>query len=882
MNASSRISGYRTQNVVRPKQNSGIANLFNTTSDLARRAIFHYHLTSLPGALLGLVIFFAGLGDAKAQNPQRVLVRFPELDKPAMWYADKSAVAEMEYALPPNFHPSKSYPIGLVLNGLNGAARIPFPSGGFGKELLDRGYVLVSFSLFREQGGDVFIDSAKDAAINVKNWTKMLDRLRTVVPNIDLDRSLAKGYSNGAHAITCVGSYEPHFFNRFKYIILHEGGMVWLQGPSYGRPHLAYPHFTKTHILTAGNKNSYQPLAMQIANNMNALASIATYVPFDDITGHSGNLTSASIATIMAWHDNPPKIEFPPAAVPIEVTVQSGKSVPIPLKVHGLSGQIEYEFFMWPQIAPNMSGTAPNLVYTAPEGFIGARTFQYRGKSGNVTSMTAMVRINVVAEGSGSTQPAQNRPPVINTPPSAKPASVVVGNQTVLHVSVTDPDGDTLSYSWSVASRPAGSKVVFSSSASQSPSATFSTPGNYTLNVTIRDGRGGVVSGTCTVSVVAAPTPTPGQPGSNTAPAPIITDGPNIIEKAPGVLTLSVKAHHQTGMNFSHRWELVKAPQGAKVQIQRQWQPETDVTLDQYGTYTFRLTLRTTNGGGVRVEEFDVEYNQEKEEFAMEAGQLHLTATNGNNWREVLFDRAFENPVVILSPVSFNDPSPAVVRARNVNGENFQFQIERWDYLQNVAHPQERLHYLAVEQGNHVVDGVKIEAGVIENVGDAWRFHRFQEGFFDSPPVVLVQVVTENETSAVTPRVRFVRAESFSVLVQEQESGASRRGDRQGNSRHAPERIHYIAIERGNHSKLNLAAGVGTGFQHQWKTLDLPPLKAPFFFATMQTSNGMDTAALRYRNLNNGIVQILVQEEQSRDLELQHEQENVGWLLIGN
>jgi hypothetical protein len=48
----------------------------------------------------------------------------------------------------------------------------------------------------------------------------------------------------------------------------------------------------------------------------------------------------------------------------------------------------------------------------------------------------------------------------------------------------------------------------------------------------------------------------------------------------------------------------------------------------------------------------------------------------------------------------------------------------------------------------------------------------------------------------------------------------------------------------------------------------------------MQTTDGMDTAALRFKDLKTNSVNIRVEEEQSKDKETSHTTEVVGYLAI--
>lgn len=91
--------------------------------------------------------------------------------------------------------------------------------------------------------------------------------------------------------------------------------------------------------------------------------------------------------------------------------------------------------------------------------------------------------------------PASNRPPVARI---AAPACATVGEAVSLDASGTsDPDGDTLSYTWDYGDGTAPAKLTF-------PRAThtYNRVGNYTVRMTAEDGKGGSNSATAPLTVV--------------------------------------------------------------------------------------------------------------------------------------------------------------------------------------------------------------------------------------------------------------------------------------------------------------------------------------------------------------------------------------------
>jgi outer membrane protein OmpA-like peptidoglycan-associated protein len=93
--------------------------------------------------------------------------------------------------------------------------------------------------------------------------------------------------------------------------------------------------------------------------------------------------------------------------------------------------------------------------------------------------------------------PAPNRPPVFNGPIQANPPVLEPGQTTNLSAPATDPDGDTITYTWSA---PAG---TFNSQTGMNTQWTApNQEGNYPLTVTANDGRGGTAQSTITIPVM--------------------------------------------------------------------------------------------------------------------------------------------------------------------------------------------------------------------------------------------------------------------------------------------------------------------------------------------------------------------------------------------
>ena len=71
----------------------------------------------------------------------------------------------------------------------------------------------------------------------------------------------------------------------------------------------------------------------------------------------------------------------------------------------------------------------------------------------------------------------------------------------------------------------------------------------------------------------------------------------------------------------------------------------------------------------------------------------------------------FNDPVVIAKSAGFEDPDPALVRIRNVDGNGFEICLQEWEY-QDGSHGREYVSFLVLERGCYTLkDGTRIEAG---------------------------------------------------------------------------------------------------------------------------------------------------------------------------
>ena len=181
-----------------------------------------------------------------------------------------------------------------------------------------------------------------------------------------------------------------------------------------------------------------------------------------------------------------------------------------------------------------------------------------------------------------------------------------------------------------------------------------------------------------------------------------------------------------------------------------------------------------------------------------------------------------------------------------------------------------------MEKGFYTMDnGINIEAGSFSGAS------RFQKITLQQPyaqiPVILTQIITENDTSAVTGRIQNSDQSAFEYKLQEQESTKNA---------HAKETISYIAWEPGKgeiegllfETGLTLESVTDNGENLTFQTAFQAP---PLFIAGMQTYEDRDTATLRTQSISRSAVEVKAEEEQSKNSKIDHDGEVVGYLVIG-
>ena len=292
------------------------------------------------------------------------------------------------------------------------------------------------------------------------------------------------------------------------------------------------------------------------------------------------------------------------------------------------------------------------------------------------------------------------------------------------------------------------------------------------------------------------------------------------------------------------------------------------------------FTVRFTDGTrGV----YRADWKIEKESNIIgEVGSLITSQQDADTWHKVILSHRFEDPVVIMGPLTYNGLHPSHIRIRNVRGRSFEYKIEEWDYLNGGHRTEEEVSYLVMESGVHKLDnGAIIESGK-HTLNDQFKTIGFNHEF-SKRPVVLSCIQSHKDPSAAIVHIDAAFKNRYKARIREEESSRNQSGD----TPHEQEIVGYMAIEEGRGKigdQLYEAGLTSQEVTHHWYALPFTRsfTDIPHFFAQKNTEIGADTADLRQRDLSEDGVEVFIEEERSFDDEIAHNQaEKVGFFAMG-
>ncbi len=415
----------------------------------------------------------------------------------------------------------------------------------------------------------------------------------------------------------------------------------------------------------------------------------------------------------------------------------------------------------------------------------------------------------------------------------------------------TTPNQPMTHYSWDYGD---GTKGNGSTS-----SHVYSTAGTYYARLTVTDAAG-------LSDNVQTPILVTGAAPENQAPAGAIIASPTNGKCPLSVYVDGSGSSDPDGSIANYFWNFGDGKTATGVTAQH--------TFTDPASYSISLTV-TDNIGAANTVTREINCSEVVEEAKLniEVGELSLS----QDWVYVSFEKTFTSPVVIAGPPTTNDTDPAVVRVRNISSKGFEIRLQEYDYQDGNRSAEELVSYLVIEQGQtNLTSGGKIEAGFFPASTSKSQVS-FQQTFTHTP-VVMTTISSNNDQAAVTGRVSGVKRGTFTYRLQEEEAA-----DRL----HSTETVGYVAWQPGSGTEEGIRYEAGRTrktFQHKWAKIAWQDefKSLPFFLAHLQTEQGGDTTALRQKALTKTGVHVKCEEEQSKDNEVNHTKEVVGYLIIGS
>ena len=307
--------------------------------------------------------------------------------------------------------------------------------------------------------------------------------------------------------------------------------------------------------------------------------------------------------------------------------------------------------------------------------------------------------------------------------------------------------------------------------------------------------------------------------------------------------------------------------------------PEDRLIIENYVNSPDSIETIEVEGQIFSIEEIIDLKSKPKFENIGEFGQVN---NFNHNSQTIQFDRSYENPVVFALPLSRNEDDPSIVRITDIENDSFTAYLQEAEYEDGI-HGDESFSYLVLEAGTwELGNGSLLEVGTVDtNVTTAigredWEDIDFNADFVDTP-VILSQVQTNLDSEFVRTRQSDANLDGFRLSLEEEE--ALRK------SGHGRETVGWLAIDAsyGGSAELSYQARhTGRQIDHRLSEINFTQNFAsePSLFASLSSFYGADPAGLRYQSITPTQASIMLEEDRSRDVELDHTKESVDFLAI--
>ena len=445
---------------------------------------------------------------------------------------------------------------------------------------------------------------------------------------------------------------------------------------------------------------------------------------------------------------------------------------------------------------------------------------------------------------------------VAATPPTAVVSSSAAAGAAPLSVSFNGTGSTAAapatiaSYAWSFGDG--------SSATGASASHSFTSAGTYTTTLTVTDSKGLTNSASTPIVVTTALEAT-----TNKTPTAVITATP-ASGAAPLVVSFDASGSADTdGSIATYVWNFGDGSTATG----------KTVTHTYNTAASYSATLKVTDNQGATASTSTTITAQAETSTAdlnIETGEITVSST----WVRVPLTSTFTSPIVIAGPPGFNNAEPCVIRLRNVTPTGFEIKLAEWNY-QDGTHPAETVSYLVMEKGRTILpNGAIVEAGTFTGATTNQTV-KFSKAF-SKIPVIMTTVASNNETDTISGRLSKITTSSFAYYFREQENNKNV---------HVKESVNFIAWEPGKGTIGSMQYEVGrtaNAVTNAWynATYQTSFSQAPMLLADMQTTANTDTSALRVQQPAATGFQVKVEEEQSKDSEVTHPAETVGYITF--
>lgn len=168
----------------------------------------------------------------------------------------------------------------------------------------------------------------------------------------------------------------------------------------------------------------------------------------------------------------------------------------------------------------------------------------------------------------------------------------------------------------------------------------------------------------------------------------------------------------------------------------------------------------------------------------------------------------------------------------------------------------------------------KLVGGVSAMVRNRWKTISLPIDF-PTTPLVFYQVISNNDSTPVIAQIRNISKNQFEIRLQEEENN---------DGLHQAEKVAWIAIEKSNQgNEIELIANNIT-VDDKGKNIDFNDIlsSSPLLFTNLQTTYEDDPVTILQEQITQNSAKVTLVEEKSKDAEILHTKEELGYLAIEN